>query len=175
VPDAPRQAAVLVPVFRDAAGDPRVVLVRRAEGGVHGGQLAFPGGMREPGDVSALDAALREAHEEIGLEPAAVQVLATLPIFETLTTGYRIEPFLARIARPAAWRPAPAEVAEVLEVRLADLARPEAHGETLKSFSDWPEPRRVPFLRVGPLELWGASYRILRPLVPRLLAGEWEI
>jgi 8-oxo-dGTP pyrophosphatase MutT (NUDIX family) len=175
VTGARRESAVLVPVFRDAASDLRVVLVRRAEGGLHGGQLAFPGGMREAGDVSALATALREAREEIGLEPAAVQVLATLPAFETLTTGYRIEPFLGRIARPAAWRPAPAEVAEILEVRLADLVRSDAHGETLKSFSDWPAPRRVPFLRVGGRELWGASYRILLPLLPRLLAGEWEI
>jgi len=175
MPEPLRRAAVLVPVFRDAAGDLRVVLVRRAEGGAHGGQLAFPGGMHEPDDASAAATALREAHEEIGLEPAAVRVLAALPVFETLTTGYRIEPFLARIARPAAWTPAPAEVAEVLEVRLADLALPESRGETLKSFSDWPEPRRVPFLRVGGHELWGATYRILLPLLPRLLAGEWEL
>jgi 8-oxo-dGTP pyrophosphatase MutT (NUDIX family) len=175
VTEPPRPAAVLVPVFRDAAGEARVVLVRRTEGGLHGGQLAFPGGMREATDASALATALREAHEEIGLEPASVRVLAELPIFETLTTGYRIEPFLARIARPAAWRPAAAEVAEVLEPGLADLARPEAHAETLKEFSGWPAPRRVPCLRVGPFELWGASYRILLPLLPRLLAGEWEI
>lgn len=170
-----RQAAVLVPVFRDGEGRLRVVLVRRTEGGLHGGQIAFPGGMREPGDGSAAEAALREAREEIGLDPAGVRILAPLPAIETATTGYRIEPFLAHITPPAAWRPAPAEIAEVLVVPLADLARPEARGESLRDSPNWSGPRRLPFLRVGAFELWGASYRILEPLVPGLLAGEWEI
>jgi 8-oxo-dGTP pyrophosphatase MutT (NUDIX family) len=168
-------AAVLAPVFRDGHGDLRVVLVRRTEGGVHGGQLALPGGRRAPGDASPLDTALREAREEIGLPPEGVQVLAALPVVETRTTGYRIAPFLGRIVRPPAWRLAPTEIAEVLEARVADLARPEARGEALEQFLGWPSPERIEFCRVGPHRLWGVSYRILRPLLPRLLAGEWPL
>jgi 8-oxo-dGTP pyrophosphatase MutT (NUDIX family) len=171
----PRDAAVLVPVYRDVSGDARVVLVRRAEGGPHGGQLAFPGGARETGDASLLDTALREAEEEIGLERAAVTVLAELEPVNTRVSGYLVTPYLARIRRPERWRVDPLEVAEVLEPRLADLARPETHGEAMESFSGWLAPVKIGFFRVGPHRLWGASYRMFRPLLPRLLAGEWEI
>ena len=172
-PAARREAAVLVPIFRDAASELRLVLVLRAEGGLHGGQLAFPGGKREPGDRTALDAALREAAEETGLDPRRVVVLAELPVLETRTTNFRIAPFLARVERPEHWRPAPDEIAEVIEVPVAELIRPEAHGESIERFPTWPEPRAIGFYRVGPHRLWGATYRILQPLLPRLAAGEW--
>ena len=170
-----QQAAVLVPVFRDAEGDLRLVLVRRGEGGLHGGQLAFPGGKPDPRDASLLATALREAHEEVGLEPSSVEVLATLGAIETRVSGFRVTPFLARIVPPPRWRPAEHEIAEVLEIRAADLARPEAHGESLERFPDLPEPVRIAFYRVGSHRLWGATYRILCPLLPRLLAGEWTL
>jgi 8-oxo-dGTP pyrophosphatase MutT (NUDIX family) len=169
------EAAVLAPVFRDGHGEPYLVLVRRTAGGLHGGQLALPGGRREPDDASPLATALREADEEIGLSPHAVHVLAALPVIETRTTGYRIAPFLGRIDRPPAWRLAEDEIAEVIEVRVADLARPEARGEGLEHFRGWPDPIRIRFLRVGPHRLWGATFRILEPLLPRLLAGDWAL
>jgi 8-oxo-dGTP pyrophosphatase MutT (NUDIX family) len=169
------EAAVLVPVFRDSGGALRLVLVRRAEVGIHGGQLAFPGGKRDPGDGSSLATALREAHEEIGLAPGSVTVLATLPVVEVRVTGYRIAPFLARVVTPPAWCPAADEVAEVLEARVADLARPEAQGESLERIPGWSEPVLIRYYRIGPHRLWGASYRIVEPLLPRLLAGEWTV
>lgn len=166
---------MLVPVFRAADGGVRVVLVRRAEGGIHGGQIAFPGGRREPGDRDALETALRESEEEIGLAREAVEVLATLPVFETRSTGYRIEPFLARVRPPARWVPAPDEIAEVLEVPVAELADPAARGSSVERFAGWPEPVRVDYVLIGPHRLWGATYRILDPLLPRLIAGGWGI
>ncbi len=170
-----REAAVLVPLFRDSAGALRMVLVRRAAGGRHGGQLAFPGGTREAGDVTAREAALREAEEEIGLPRSAVEVLAELTVVETRTSGYRIVPFLARIRRPPRWTPAPAEVAEVLEVEVEALRRPEARGESIETFPTWPGPQRVSFIRVGEHRLWGATLRIVDPLLGRLAAGEWGL
>jgi len=169
-----RDAAVLVPVFRDTQGVARLVMVRRTEGGRHGGQLAFPGGNVDASDASLRDTALREAHEEIGLPRDAVTVLEALPALVTRTTGYRIAPFLGRILRPETWTPEPREVAEVLELDLEELARPESFGESVEMLSDWPDPVRIEYYRVGPYRLWGASYHILRPVLPRLIAGEWE-
>lgn len=170
-----RDAAVLVPFFRDAEGALRMVLVRRASGGVHGGQLAFPGGGVEPGDASRAAAALREAEEEIGLPPGHAEVLAALPTVDTVVSGFLIHPFLARVRRPAAWRPDPAEVAEVLEPRVDDLLVPGAHGESLERFPQWPDPVRIGFYRVGEHRLWGATYRIVQPLLPRVAAGDWPL
>jgi 8-oxo-dGTP pyrophosphatase MutT (NUDIX family) len=169
------EAAALVPVYRDDGGELQLVLVRRAEGGIHGGQLALPGGKRDVQDRSLLDTALREACEEIGLARSRIHVLAQLPPAETRTTGFRIVPFLARIVRPVQWRPDAREVAEVIEVRLSELIRPGAHAEEVKQLPGWPAPRPTPFYRVGPYQLWGVTYRIVDPLIPRLLAGEWNI
>ncbi len=170
---APREAAVLVPLHRDPAGAWRLVVVRRAEGGLHGGQLAFPGGTRAGGDGSLLATALREADEEIGLPGGAVRLLAELPAVETRVSNYRITPFLARIQRPAAWAPDGREIVEVLEPELDGLLAPGA-----RAFADdlMPPGRpalRLPYYRVGPHRLWGASERILHPLLARIAAGEW--
>jgi 8-oxo-dGTP pyrophosphatase MutT (NUDIX family) len=172
---ASRRAAVLVPVLRDAEGELRLVVIRRADHGVHGGQLAFPGGKVDSDDASPLAAALREAREEIGLDPSDVEILAVLSEIETRSSGFAISPFLARVRRPGSWQPDPAEVAEVIEARLKDLTRPEGQGESLESWPGSPEPHRIRYYRVGSHRLWGATYRILEPLVPRLLAGEWSV
>lgn len=166
---------MLVPLYRDAAGELRLVLIRRTERGLHGGQLAFPGGKRDPDDTTLLDTALREVSEEIGLERASIEVRATLDPFETRTTGFRIHPFLARIARPAQWILAADEIAEVIEPRLLDLGLPDAHGEEDWQLAGWPSPYRIAFFRIGEHKLWGASYRIFHPLLPRIVAGEWEL
>jgi 8-oxo-dGTP pyrophosphatase MutT (NUDIX family) len=163
-------------VYRDQAGDLRLVLVLRGAGGVHGGQIALPGGKREPGDATQLQTALREAEEEIGLPRHQAELVASLPQVVTRTTGFSIWPFLVRVAEPPArWRCASGEIADVVEPRVADLADPAARGEEVMQFPTWPVPRRTPFLRVGPHLLWGVTYRIVEPLVPRLLSGEWRL
>ncbi|HET8659699.1 MAG TPA: CoA pyrophosphatase [Micromonosporaceae bacterium] len=171
-----RESAVLLPVYRDDAGVLRIVLVRRTERGQHAGQLALPGGSREPGDADLVATALREAYEEIGLSPDDVQVLAELPAVDTRTTGFSITPVLARITSPEQrWRLSADEIAGVVDVAVTDLADPALRGEELMSFPSWPEPRTVPVIALGDELLWGVTLRILEPVVPRLLADEWPV
>jgi 8-oxo-dGTP pyrophosphatase MutT (NUDIX family) len=170
-----QDAAVLIPVYRSGDGELRIVMVLRTPGGVHGGQVAFPGGKRDHSDLSMLETALREAREEVGLTTDRVEVLAHLPPIATRTTGYRVYPFLARIIPPIQWQRAEREIADIIDVSLSELGRPEAHGTAIEPFSTWQESAEVSFYRVGPHRLWGLSYRILDPLIPRLIAGEWEV
>ena len=167
-------AAVLIPIYRENGreGPVKIVLVKRTEGGPHGGQIAFPGGKCAPEDNSMLDTALREAQEEIGLEPGAVEILDELAPVDTVSTGFLIYPFLGRITRPAEWIREPREIAEILEVDVEDLLRPEAHGCEMRIFPEWPDPLEIPFYRIGPHKLWGATYRILHPLLPLLASTD---
>lgn len=155
-------SAVLAPLYRDPRNDLRLVFIRRAPHGVHGGQIAFPGGRREPQDRDLLATALREAHEEVGLDPASVEILTALPVIETMATGFRVAPFLGRLnGPPPTWRRQETEIEEILEVRLDDLIRPEAHAVEHWQLPGWPEPRPIPFYRIGPYKLWGATYRMV--------------
>jgi 8-oxo-dGTP pyrophosphatase MutT (NUDIX family) len=174
MPTPLRESAVLVPMFRDAAGEITLVLIRRSDYGIHGGQLAFPGGKREPTDASLLATALRETEEEVGLSAAAIDVLAALSPVQTLTSGFHIAPFLARITPPPTWHFQPTEIAEVLEVPLRHILDPANAGQELWQLPGWPTPELISFWRIGPYHLWGATYRILHQLLPRLLAEEWE-
>ncbi len=169
-------SAVLAPLYRDADGRLRLVFIRRSPFGVHGGQIAFPGGRREPEDPDLLTTALRETEEEIGLDRSSVEILTALPIIETVATGFRVAPFLGRLqGPPPVWRRQETEIDEVLEVPIADLLHPEAHAVEFWQLPNWPEAREIPFYRIGPYKLWGATYKIVEPLLPRLLAGEWDV
>jgi len=169
-------SAVLAPLYRDADGRLRLVFIRRSPFGVHGGQIAFPGGRREPEDPDLLTTALREAEEEIGLDRQSVEVLATLPVVDTIATGFRVAPFLGRLnGPPPAWRRQETEIDEILEVPLQDLTHPDAHAVETWQLPGWPAPREIPFYRIGPYKLWGATYKIVEPLIPRLLADEWQL
>lgn len=170
-----KNAAVIVPVYREDNNELKIVLIRRSNHGVHSGQLAFPGGKYESSDASFMHTALRETEEEIGLPKDNITVLDELPVIETMATGFRIYPFLAKISPCRSWTIQESEVAEVLEVNVSDLVKPEYHAEELMEFDNWPYPQRIPYFKVGPHKLWGASYRILHPILPRLLSNEFEI
>jgi 8-oxo-dGTP pyrophosphatase MutT (NUDIX family) len=152
-----REAAVLVPVYRRQDGELMVVLIRRAQGGAHGGQLALPGGQRDPADADLAATALREANEELGLTADHVELLAALPVVETRTTGFRVAPFLARVTGPVPWRLQEREVAEVVELAVAELARPGVRVEEVRAFPTWLAPRRIRLWRVGRHEVWGVT------------------
>ena len=121
----PSDAAVLVPiVLRE---QPTVLLtVRSAKLSTHSGQVAFPGGKRDPQDVSAEATALREAHEEVGLAPKNVEVLGRLPVYVT-GTAFHITPVVALVRPQPSYFPNPGEVADLFEVPLSFLLNPAHH------------------------------------------------
>ena len=165
---------MLAPVFRDERGELRLVLIVRTDRGHHGGQLAFPGGRVDPRDESLVATALREAEEEIGLDPSLVAVVAELPPVRSGPTNMDVHAFLGRIPAGLAWRPSPDEVVEVLTPSVAELWDPALRREHLFTNALWPEGLLVDGIPVGERVLWGMTLRLLDDLVPRLLAGEWE-
>src|SRR4030095_1735405 len=102
-------------------------------------------------------------------------VLAELPMEQTRTTGYRVFPYLARIHLPNRWRIAEREIAEILDIKLRELTRPDAHDKMIGRFPNWHKAEQVSFYHVGAHRLWGLSHRILQPVIPRLIAGEWDV
>jgi 8-oxo-dGTP pyrophosphatase MutT (NUDIX family) len=166
-------AAVLAPVFRDADGKLRLVLIVRTDRGHHGGQLAFPGGRRDPGDADLVTTALREAEEEVGLDPALVRVVAELPTVRSGPTNFEVFAFLGRIPPDVSFQPNPHEVVEILTPSVDELWDPALRREHLFTSTRWPEGLLVDGIPVEGRVLWGMTLRLLDDLVPRLLAGEW--
>jgi 8-oxo-dGTP pyrophosphatase MutT (NUDIX family) len=124
IPSDFRQSAVLIPFWIED-GDIRTLLTRRSSKlRSHSGQVAFAGGMLDPGETFEA-AALREAHEEVGLAPSQVQVLGRL---DDAWSGARshLVPFVAWLDQIPSWAPNPSEVAEIMTPRLSDLLREEA-------------------------------------------------
>ncbi len=166
--EPPAAAAVLVPfVLHDAPG---VLLTKRtAHLNRHAGQVSFPGGRIDPTDADAEAAALREAQEEIALDPGAVTVLGRLDDFLT-GTGYRITPVIGLLPPGLRYTPAPAEVEEVFELPLTVLLDPDApklHAREVqgrrRDFWVWPHPDHY---------IWGATAAILVHLARALRAVE---
>ncbi len=156
-----RPAAVLVPVI-SAADGARVVLTKRSSQlKHHPGQVAFPGGKIEAEDGTPEAAALRESHEEIGLDPASVQLLGRLPAHETVT-GFTVTPVLALIRDPFTPVAEAGEVEEVFTVPLEHLLDPGRYRiERRRWLGQWRSYYAVPW---GPYYIWGATARMLRGL-----------
>jgi 8-oxo-dGTP pyrophosphatase MutT (NUDIX family) len=166
-----RAAAVLVLVVPDAEREARVILTERVVGGRHhGGEVSFPGGAAEPGDADAAATALREAAEEIGLDPkgAGVRVIGRLDQVWIPVSGFRITPILAVADRHPDLYPAETEVARIVEAPLSAFLPDGAIRIVERTIRDW--PIRYGAYPVEDLLIWGATARILGQLGAALAA-----
>jgi 8-oxo-dGTP pyrophosphatase MutT (NUDIX family) len=157
-PRGDRLAAVLVPIVH---GDAVVFTRRTEELPRHPGEISFPGGIRHDEDASSLATALREAEEELGIEPAAVDVLGALPPVHTFVSGILIVPFVGVLADGPSFRPNPGEIAEVLTFPLDALAAAETEVEWRRGGGVY----RGYAYEMGDHTIWGATARILRSLL----------
>jgi 8-oxo-dGTP pyrophosphatase MutT (NUDIX family) len=155
-------AAVLVPLH-ERDGALHVLMTRRPDNmRTHPGQISFPGGRMDP-EEDHLEAALREAQEEIGLEPARADVLGRLSEAVVLTSPFRLTPWVASVPYPYPYVAAPGEVAEILHLPLAALAAPGVHHkEAREAYGMWHE---VHFFALGKVKLWGATAQVLAELI----------
>jgi 8-oxo-dGTP pyrophosphatase MutT (NUDIX family) len=158
-------AAVLVPLYGWPKEPGLVFTERRHDLRRHAGEISFPGGRSDPGETYA-ETALREAHEEIALEPGAVDVVGALPPIGTFVTNYKVHPIVGLVAAPGdlALEPSPAEVETVLAFELGALEE----GFAMRRLVRRGVPIRTPTYVVGEHLIWGATARILSDLLGRL-------
>ncbi len=163
-PSEARQAAVLVPLYVDASELWTILTLRTDTLPRHRSQIAFPGGSREVGE-DAWTAALRETHEEIGIDPTKVLRLGELDEVD-VPSGFSIIPCVGAVPFPYETRPNEAEIAEVFSIPLSAFANPRVVEERQVEIEGAVRSLRI--YHVGRRQIWGATARILQNLLVRV-------
>jgi 8-oxo-dGTP pyrophosphatase MutT (NUDIX family) len=160
------EAAVLLPLYGWPAAPGLIFTERRADLRRHAGEVSFPGGRQDPDDGDLETTALREAREEIALDPAGVEIVGALPPVSTFVTGYRIQPFVGLVEEPGALGldPNPTEVETVLTFSLERLRE----GYEMRRLIRRGVPIHTPTYEVDGQLIWGATARILGDFLKRL-------
>jgi 8-oxo-dGTP pyrophosphatase MutT (NUDIX family) len=157
-------AAVLVPLYVHEGELGAVFTKRRDDLRRHPGEISFPGGRQDEGDPNLASTALREAHEEIGLEPKAVDLLGALEPTPTIATGYAVYPFVGLLEPGHEWTLSAREVAQVLELSLPSLRDGYRRQRLIRRGI----PIRTDTYVVDDNLIWGATARILSDLLDRI-------
>jgi len=170
--ESARPAAVLVLLFPDDAGDAHVVVTERTDrGGHHSGEVSFPGGRAEPDDADEVATALREAAEEVGLNPAecGLRVVGRLPGLWIPVSNYSVTPIVAVATRRPMMRRQPSEVAAILDLPVAAILpgarlveRERTYREVRLTYDAYPIDH-LPGATPG-LVIWGMTARVLGSL-----------
>jgi 8-oxo-dGTP pyrophosphatase MutT (NUDIX family) len=158
------RAGVLVPLYIQDDRLHAVFTKRREDLRRHPGEISFPGGRQDEGDADLSATALREAHEEVGLAPEAVELLGALQPTSTIATGYAVYPFVGLIEPGHEWTLSAREVAQVLELALDELR----DGYRRQRLVRRGLPIRTDTYVVGDHLIWGATARILSDLFDRI-------
>ena len=157
-------AAVLVPLFVSGGALHAVFTRRRDDLRRHAGEISFPGGRQDDDESDLRLTALREAEEEIGLPPDAVELIGALQPTPTIATNYAVYPFVGLIEPGTQWVPEAREVAEVLEFPLEEVRA--AHG--FKRLVRKGVPFRTDTYEIRDAMIWGATARIVADLLRRV-------
>ncbi len=161
-------AGVLVPILERPGSPPALLLtVRSLQVRDHKGEISFPGGVRHDDDPDLLATAVRETEEELGIGAHDLEILGALPPVHTVVTGYVILPFVAVMREGSALDPSPVEIAEVLELGIAELHRVEEE-ITLESRHAW-----FAYTLDGHT-VWGATGRIVHAFLEALMTSGWR-
>lgn len=158
-----KDAAVLVPLFGWPTDPGLVFTERRADMRRHAGEISFPGGRVDDGET-LVECALREAQEEIGLNPSAVDVVGALPPTSTVVTSYRVLPVVGLIPAGLAHALSPREVERVIEIGLGELRE----GFGMRRLIRRGVPFRTPTYDLDDAFIWGATARMLQTLFERI-------
>jgi len=153
-----RLSAVLVGLFESQRGVEAILTRRSQSMENHRGEISFPGGCLE-NDESVVAAALRETHEEIGIEPSSASVVGELNGMATEVSNSHIVPIVATYASPPEWRLSSGEVDRVFSVALSDLVRKDTYSQEHWSFDD--REFRINFFYLDDETIWGATAQIL--------------
>jgi 8-oxo-dGTP pyrophosphatase MutT (NUDIX family) len=164
---APRQGAVLLLLYPADSGLNLVLIRRPHDLAAHAGQIAFPGGQREPGE-SLYKTALRETEEEVGIRPTAVERLGELSTIYISVSDFEVHPFVGWHATAPVFYPNRSEVAEILESPLTTLLDPAA--QVSETWQLRGVDVEVPFYQLGRHKVWGATAIILSEFIERLRA-----
>jgi 8-oxo-dGTP pyrophosphatase MutT (NUDIX family) len=170
IPEDARASGVLLLLY-PSGGQTKIVFIRRPDyGGVHSGQISFPGGQAEPGDITPAETALRESREEIGIVPGEVRILGQLSELYIPPSRFLVRPFVGYTKKTPAFVPDPAEVAEVLEFPLAGFFERDVVREQ-EIFIREDRVIKAPAYVINGHVIWGATAMIMSEFLEVLNPG----